>query len=167
MLNYILIGLVLILAGLWLVGRMTGGNYQRLMGYTQKAMAAVFLLMALVLILRGQYFSALFPIIAIVSVMDRSSLPRSIEAYINRWFSVRREHVDHDAHAGQMRPRAHHAMSQQEAYEILGLQAGATTQQIRGAHRSLMKKIHPDQGGSTWLAAKLNEAKDLLLTTHS
>ena len=55
------------------------------------------------------------------------------------------------------------AMSRDEALSVLGLKAGATSEDIKNAHRRLMKDFHPDRGGSDYLAAKINQAKDILL----
>lgn len=55
------------------------------------------------------------------------------------------------------------SMSREEAYAVLGLQPGASEADIKEAHRRLMRGAHPDAGGSDWLAARINQARDILL----
>ena len=58
-------------------------------------------------------------------------------------------------------------MTKEEAYKILGLETGATAAEVRKAHRRLMQRLHPDLGGTSFLAARINEAKDVLLSNHN
>ena len=90
---------------------------------------------------------------------------RLLEAYFDRRFSRWREDAHGHAHARSAQPQTG-AMTEEEAYQILGLQPGAGAEDVRRAHRALMKKLHPDQGGSTYLAARVNQAKEILLDRH-
>ncbi|MEL6744069.1 MAG: DnaJ domain-containing protein [Pseudomonadota bacterium] len=90
-----------------------------------------------------------------------------LDAYLDRRFPTWREDGEFDAGAGQGGASSSGPMGEQEAYEVLGLASGASEADIRKAHRRLMKNAHPDSGGSTFLAAKINEAKDVLLKSHS
>jgi hypothetical protein len=90
-----------------------------------------------------------------------------LEAYLDRRFGADwREEEESRSGAGaraRTGPSASGAMSRREAFDILGLAEGADREQIKEAYRHLMVKLHPDTGGSAYLAAKLNQAKDLLL----
>ena len=85
-----------------------------------------------------------------------------LAAYLDRRDAGWREHAQADAAAGRGSP-SRGPMTHQEAYQVLGLEPGASTEDIVGAHRTLMKRLHPDLGGSNYLAARVNEAKDTLL----
>ena len=85
-----------------------------------------------------------------------------IEAYLDRTHPTWREDMAR-AESGATGGAPTGRMTRAQALDILGLQEGASEDDIRRAHRELMMKMHPDRGGSTFLAAKINEAKDVLL----
>lgn len=96
----------------------------------------------------------------------RFSDPQSaqlLEAYLDRIYPDWREDMAQSGRGGASGSGSNGRMTVAEAYEILGLEPNATKEQIRRAHKELMLKMHPDRGGSSYLAAKINEAKDILL----
>jgi hypothetical protein len=82
---------------------------------------------------------------------------RLLESYLHKRFGA-------DFSSGDTPPpQSNSNMPRSEALAILGLQEGADKEAIVDAHRRLMQKLHPDRGGNDYLAAKLNQAKDILL----
>jgi hypothetical protein len=103
-------------------------------------------------------------LIALIPEIDEESRAL-LAAYLDRRDAGWREHAQADAAAGRG-SASRGPMTHEEAYQILGLESGAKAEEIVRAHRTLMKRIHPDQGGTNYLAARVNEAKDTLLRQH-
>lgn len=89
-----------------------------------------------------------------------------LETYLDGRFAGWRENLQADGSRRQGGAPGAGAMTKEEAYKVLGLETGATAADIRKAHRRLMQRLHPDIGGSPFLAARINEAKDVLLSDH-
>ncbi|MFK7892379.1 MAG: hypothetical protein AB8B63_16295 [Granulosicoccus sp.] len=93
---------------------------------------------------------------------------RLLMSYISRERaeSWNQAHPGADAgHEGGASPGNSGSMDKQEALQILGLEGEYTRKEVTQAHRSLMGKFHPDKGGNTYLATKLNNARDILLSS--
>jgi hypothetical protein len=103
-------------------------------------------------------------LVGLLNEIDEESRALLI-AYLDRRDARWREHAQGDTATGRAAASTG-KMSEQEAYQILGLEPGASADAIANAHRTLMKKFHPDQGGTTYLAARINEAKEVLLRRH-
>lgn len=84
-----------------------------------------------------------------------------LEAYLDRTHPDWRSRAGSRQRSGSPPPGA--MMSREEAYAVLGLKPNCAEKEIRAAHRRLMKQYHPDRGGSDYLAAKINQAKDVLV----
>jgi hypothetical protein len=86
-----------------------------------------------------------------------------LESYLDRLYPEWREHVGNASFSDQNTTSGSQTMSRQEACQILGVADDATREEILQAWRNLIKKVHPDSGGSAFLTAKINTAKDILL----
>lgn len=90
-----------------------------------------------------------------------------LETYLDSRFPVWRKDAEANGGDGLGVAPGAGAMTKEEAYKILGLEAGAAAADVRKAHRRLMQRLHPDIGGTSFLAARINEAKDVLLSNHN
>lgn len=79
------------------------------------------------------------------------------------WRMVRGDRAGRGESGSSPRTGGDGAMTEAQAYEILGLSPGAGPDEIAEAYRRLMRANHPDAGGSTWIATRLNQARDILL----
>lgn len=86
-----------------------------------------------------------------------------LETYLNRAYPEWHEHADRSAEEHETPPPDASEMSREDAYRVLGLEPGSTEDEIREAYRRLIKKLHPDSGGSAVLTAQITAARDRLL----
>ena len=159
-----LIGIVALLIILWFMHKYVQANPRGMAWVLQRAGGIAVLVAATFLAVRGEFVAAL-PLalmgFGLLGWMPQLSLGNS-----DRRGAGRGENAQNGANARQRAAPGAGKMTKEEAYQILGLQPGASAEDIGQAYRSLMKKLHPDQGGTTYLATRINEAKDVLLRRH-
>ena len=146
----IVVGVLLLLARAWSLAQAKGAaKSQRFSFGIMAALASVALFMI-------REFGLAVPVgfVAWVLLFGPSSSQRS-------WYGLGAA----PGSSGKTRnaPAPAGGMSRSEAFSVLGLNEGATIAEVRAAHRRLILQIHPDKGGSSYLAAKINQAKDILL----
>ena len=161
----ILVGVAVLLLLLWVANKSRQSGF--LNASRQRLGGALALLIAAILLVRGDLAVGIgLGLFGIYLLGEALPWPLSLlAAYLNGRNTGWREHVQRDAGAAGWRT-ASGKMTEHEAYQVLGIQPGASLDEVSRAHRALMKKLHPDQGGTTYLAARINEAKDVLLRRH-
>ena len=86
-----------------------------------------------------------------------------LESFLDRYHPDWREHRQYSSANSSSGASGFNSMTREEAYQILGLEPGASREEVHQAWRRLVKAVHPDSGGSAFLTAKINAAKDILL----
>lgn len=122
-------------------------------------------------VMEGPYSGRVLSAMSLAELLDllgqcRTSDEQSrqvLEAYLDRVHSGWRDTQEHAESDSDAHGTVQADMTRKQAYEILGLEPGASESEIKAAYHRLIATLHPDKGGSNFLAAKVNQAKELLL----
>lgn len=145
MMVYLFSGIVSFLILYSLIRYLKNLEYRKYQSLLKIIFGAILLILSIFLLFRGfYYFSG--PLLAISLWLTRL---KTLYNFYNLFFRNNKKNI---------------SMDKNEAFEILGLDLSATRDDIINAHRSLIEKNHPDKGGSDYLSAKINKARDILLS---
>ena len=145
MMVYLFSGIVSFLILYSLIRYLKNLEYRKYQSLLKIIFGGILLILSIFLLFRGfYYFSG--PLLAISLWLTRL---KTLYNFYNLFFRNNKKNI---------------SMDKNEAFEILGLDLSATRDDIIDAHRSLIEKNHPDKGGSDYLSAKINKARDILLS---
>jgi hypothetical protein len=151
--NFVIAAAV-VAVGWWVIKSYSKANTAQSKALTNKLGGYAILGLALLLALRNHFEYAL----ALGAVgMGMLGYQQAFAAFKSKRPEASGPTQEPPPHRGKVR------MSTDEALRVLGLKQGATQDDIKAAHRRLLKDYHPDKGGTDYIAAKINEAKDVLL----
>lgn len=128
----------------------------------KKKVGFYILLLAIILLAATGKLNSLFALVGIIIAFILRMLPllmRYMPQLHSMWGALNKGKAHSSGNTNQSTGK----MTKAEAFEVLGLESSASEKEIVMAHRKLMQKMHPDRGGSDYLAAKINLAKKVLL----
>jgi hypothetical protein len=161
--NFLLLGaaalLIFLLSARWLA-HTKPGNVKIAGGL---GLALILVLLAVLMALTGRILVSVPLLMGALAAYQRYRRLKFMADQMSGLFGAGwRQRFGASADGGAPRGNTDGAMAHEEALRVLGLEEGANLDQINAAHRSLMQKLHPDHGGTDYLAAKINEAREVL-----
>ena len=151
----LIVAIVIVVGGWWLLRQLGRSQPKQVRSLMRKGAGWLLMAAGALLTLRGAMNIGIpLVMLGLGFVGETALFPNGM-----KWAGGAQQPPPPPPHSPPRRP----GLSPKEAYAVLGLSEGARADDVRAAHRRLMKDYHPDKGGSDYLAAKINEAKDVLL----
>ena len=150
----LLLGFIILAGGIWLLRSWGRMKPEAISAFNQKLIGYLLLGFAGLLLLRGHINLAMGLAVFGLGLVGKSQL-------LPKGFNWGRAA---ETEQPQSQPVARGNLQREEALSILGLKVGASAEDVKAAHKRLIKQVHPDAGGSEYLAARINAAKDVLLS---
>ena len=152
----LLLGFIILAGGIWLLRSWGRLKPEAISAFNQKLVGYSLLALAALLAIRGYFNLVPFLLVFALGLIGKAQLLPDGFSKMFSWGKT--------AQHRQSKPQSSTDLRRDEAYSVLGLNAGATADDIKAAHKRLIKQVHPDAGGSEYLAARINAAKDALLS---